>query len=390
MNSATGPRPPTPVPLALYLHFPWCVRKCPYCDFNSHALRGEVPEEAYVAALLRDLDFELQSDPRPDAWPLISIFMGGGTPSLFSGKAIAAVLEGAARRLSFAADIEITMEANPGTVDEAHFRDYRAAGVNRLSIGVQSLDPAQLKRLGRIHDPAAARHAVATARAAGFDNLNLDLMFALPQQTPDEAEADLRAALALQPEHLSYYQLTLEPNTEFAARPPPLPDDESAWEMQQRGQALLAANGYEQYEVSAYAKSGRRSRHNLNYWTFGDYLGIGAGAHGKRTAAGRISRRARHKHPKTYQEHAGAAAALQEDRVVGAAELPFEFCMNALRLNAGFAAADFEARTGLPFSALDKPLAQAEGKGLIERLPGQVRASPLGRQHLNSLLTLFL
>lgn len=375
------------IPLSLYLHFPWCVAKCPYCDFNSHGLRGAVPEDAYVAALIRDLDFELQ---RPETRPIQSIFMGGGTPSLFSGRAIAAVLDAFAKRLSFASDIEITLEANPGTVDAGYFRDYRAAGVNRLSIGVQSLDDTMLKRLGRIHGHDDAVTAVRTARAAGFDNLNLDLMFALPEQTEAGAAADLREAVALGPEHLSYYQLTLEPNTEFAARPPALPDDDAAWAMQLAGQALLAGHGYAQYEVSAYAQAGRQSRHNRNYWQFGDYLGIGAGAHGKRTFADRIERRARHKLPKTYQAAAGQAAALQEQREVGATERPFEFMMNALRLNEGFSPALFETRTGLALLEIEPKLAKLVARGLIERDDLMIRPTVLGRAHLNTLIGEFL
>jgi len=375
------------IPLSLYLHFPWCVAKCPYCDFNSHGLRGAVPEDAYVAALIRDLDFELQ---QPESRPIQSIFMGGGTPSLFSGRAIAAVLEAFAKRLSFAPDIEITLEANPGTVDAGYFRDYRTAGVNRLSIGVQSLNDAMLKRLGRIHGHDDAVSAVRIARAAGFDNLNLDLMFALPEQSEAEAAADLREAIALGPEHLSYYQLTLEPNTEFAARPPTLPDDDSAWAMQLAGQALLAAQGYAQYEVSAYAQPGRQSRHNRNYWQFGDYLGIGAGAHGKRTFADRIERRARHKLPKTYQAAAGQASALQEQREVGAPELPFEFAMNALRLNEGFSPALFETRTGLALSEIGPRLAKLAARGLLERDDTVIRPTALGRAHLNTLIGEFL
>ena len=377
------------LPLSLYLHFPWCVRKCPYCDFNSHGLRGEIPEADYVAALIRDLENELAT--QPDAREITSIFMGGGTPSLFSGAAIAAVLEAFAKRLRFAPDIEITLEANPGTVDAAHFRAYRAAGVNRLSIGVQSLNAAQLKRLGRIHGHDDAVDAVRIARAAGFDNLNLDLMFALPEQTPAEAEADLAEAISLAPEHLSYYQLTLEPNTEFAARPPALPDDDAAWTMQQAGQARLAAAGYAQYEVSAYAQPGRQSRHNRNYWQFGDYLGIGAGAHGKRTEAdGRIVRRARHKLPRSYLAAAGTAAAIQDERLVAASEQPFEFAMNALRLNEGFPIPLFEARTGLPFSAIAPTVERLQARGLLEQADGRVRASVLGRAHLNTLLGEFL
>jgi len=376
------------IPLALYLHFPWCVKKCPYCDFNSHALRGEIPEREYVDALLRDLDFELSLTPNPQ--PLTSVFMGGGTPSLFSAAAVGRVLEQAARRIAFAPDIEITLEANPGTADAANFRGYRAAGVNRLSIGVQSFDAGQLKALGRIHGPDEARRAFALAREAGFDNVNLDLMYALPRQTLPQARADLEAAFALAPEHLSYYQLTLEPNTEFHARPPPLPDHDQAWEMQEQGQGLLAAQGYAQYEVSAYARAGRRCRHNLNYWEFGDYLGIGAGAHGKRTRGGDIRRRARHKHPRAWQDAAGTPAAVQEERTVAAIDLPFEFAMNALRLNDGFRLADFERRTGLPGSTLDRPLAQAASRGLVEREGTSVRASTRGRELLNPLVALFL
>jgi oxygen-independent coproporphyrinogen-3 oxidase len=375
------------IPLSLYLHFPWCVRKCPYCDFNSHALRGEVPEDAYIAALLNDLDFELRE---AESRPLISIFMGGGTPSLFSGRALARLLEGVAKRLSFASDIEITLEANPGTIDEAHFADYRAAGINRLSIGVQSLNAEQLKRLGRIHDPTAVRSAVDVARRAGFTNLNLDLMFALPQQTPDEAERDLRDALALEPEHLSYYQLTLEPNTEFAARPPALPDDDTAWAIQSRGVELLAQAGFARYEVSAYARDGRQARHNLNYWQFGDYLGIGAGAHGKRSTAGAIERRARQKHPRLYLDSAGTQAVLQQRNAIDRDELPFEFCMNALRLDDGFAWTTFEQRTGLPRNALDAFAAQARDRGLVVADSDGVRPTLLGLQHLNALLTMLL
>ena len=375
------------LPLSLYVHFPWCVRKCPYCDFNSHALRGELPESEYVDALLRDLDFELAGS---EARPVASVFFGGGTPSLFSPAAVGRVLEHAQRRLGFVADVEVTLEANPGTADAANFRGYRAAGVNRLSIGVQSLDAAQLKRLGRIHGPDEARRALDLARAAGFDNVNLDLMYALPEQTPDQARADLAAAIALAPEHLSYYQLTLEPNTEFHAHPPPLPDDDSAWTMQEQGQALLAAAGYAQYEVSAYARPGRRCRHNLNYWEFGDYLGIGAGAHGKRTRDGRIERRARHKHPRTFVERAGGAGAVQETRVVAAADLPFEYAMNALRLNDGFDLPDFERRTGLPGATLEPALAQGAERGLVERDGARVRPSARGRALLNQLTGLFL
>lgn len=376
------------IPLSLYLHFPWCVRKCPYCDFNSHTLRDELPEHAYIDALIRDLDFELAE--MPETRPLQSIFMGGGTPSLFSDRAIGRVLEQVERRLRFADDIEITLEANPGTVDVAHFRGYRAAGVNRLSIGVQSFDDAQLKRLGRIHGRTEALVAVDTARAAGFDNFNLDLMFALPQQSVADAEADLRMAVELVPEHLSWYQLTLEPNTEFAAHPPPLPDDDAAWAIQQAGQMLLAAHGYVQYEVSAYAHAGRCARHNLNYWQYGDYLGLGAGAHAKRTLTQGIQRRARRKHPRSYLQTAGSADALQEQRWVTADELPFEYAMNALRLNQGFALADYERVTGRPRTDLTAPLTRARQRGLLETGTQRVQPSVLGCAHLNTLITEFL
>jgi putative oxygen-independent coproporphyrinogen III oxidase len=373
--------------LALYVHFPWCVRKCPYCDFNSHPLRDALPEAEYVAALIRDLDFELRE---PEARPLVSIFLGGGTPSLFSGAAIGRLLEAVQRRLDFAPDIEITLEANPGAADAQRFRDHRAAGVNRLSLGAQSFDAARLARLGRIHGPQEIYAAVGAARAAGFENLNLDVMYALPEQTLEQAAADLRAALSLAPEHLSYYQLTLEPNTAFAAHPPLLPDQDSAWAMQEQGQALLAARGYAQYEVSAYARAGHQARHNRNYWEFGDYLGIGAGAHGKRTQGGRIVRRARCKTPRRYLEQAGRAAALEEERTVAPEELPFEYVMNALRLNEGFALEHFEARTGLVRAAIAAPLARASALGLIEQDGSRVRASARGRAHLNALLRLFL
>jgi len=375
--------------LALYVHFPWCVRKCPYCDFNSHTLRGEVPEADYVAALLRDLDADLAGADLGSR-AITSVFLGGGTPSLFSGAAMAQLLDGVRARIGLAEDAEITLEANPGTVDAAHFAGYRAAGVNRLSIGVQSFNPEHLKRLGRIHSRDDAVRAVQVARDAGFDNLNLDLMFGLPEQTEDQALADLEQAIALSPEHLSVYQLTLEPNTEFAARPPPLPDDDRIADMQTALQARLAGAGYAQYEVSAYAQPGRRSRHNLTYWTFGDYLGIGAGAHGKWTQEGQVRRRAKHKHPRTYQHTAGTAAAWQEDRVIAPGELPFEYAMNALRLVEGFTPLQFEATTGLLMSALGGPLAEARRLGLLDEQGDRIRASALGYRHLNRLTGLFL
>lgn len=374
--------------LSLYVHFPWCVRKCPYCDFNSHAARGEIPEREYVDALLRDLDHELRALAQPPA--IRTIFMGGGTPSLFSGAAVARLLDGVRARVALAADAEVTLEANPGTADAANFRAYRTAGVNRLSIGVQSFDAPMLKALGRIHGPDEARRAFELARAAGFGTINLDLMYALPSQSAAQARADLDAAIALGPEHLSYYHLTIEPNTEFAARPPAVPDGDTAWELQLAGQARLAEAGYAQYEVSAYARDGRRCAHNLAYWTYGDYLGIGAGAHGKLTQGGRVHRRARHKHPRTWLEGAGTAAAIQEDRRVAPEELPFEYAMNALRLNHGFDVRDFTAATGLPGSALEAPLLEGERLGLVERRGARVMPTERGRAFLNRLTALFL
>jgi len=385
-----------PLPLALYLHFPWCVKKCPYCDFNSHAVRGDIPEDDYVSALIRDLDLELSEDSESSSVasrPLVSIFMGGGTPSLFSDRAIGQVLEAVNQRLAFAPDIEITLEANPGTAEAGHFPGYRAAGVNRLSMGFQSLDDAQLQRLGRIHNSAEARRAYDLARNAGFDNINLDMMFALPEQSVDAAIADLSGLIALGPEHLSWYQLTLEANTEFGARPPPVPDDDSAWEMQEQGQARLAAAGYAQYEVSAYASNGLQARHNRNYWEFGDYLGIGAGAHGKRSRNRGselvVERRARHKHPRTYQQHAGRRAVIQEETIIGSADLPFEFMMNALRLNDGFTAQLYEGRTGLPWDPASAPIAEAMRLGLLV-VGERIQPSEMGRRYLNRLLQLFL
>ncbi|MGQ0528294.1 MAG: radical SAM family heme chaperone HemW [Panacagrimonas sp.] len=389
--SAVASSAPTSIPLALYLHLPWCARKCPYCDFNSHPARGVIPETEYIDALIRDLDFELQdAEPRT----LSSIFFGGGTPSLFSGAAIGRILEATARRLHFSSDIEITLEANPGTADAAHFAGYRAAGVTRMSIGVQSFDDAQLKSLGRIHGRSEALQAFELARAAGFDNLNLDLMFALPQQTRERALADLQQAFDLAPEHLSWYHLTLEPNTEFAARPPPIPDADTAASMHDAGCAALAAHGYAQYETSAFARQDRRSRHNLNYWRFGDYLGIGAGAHGKRSVLRdgkvQIARRARHKHPRTYMQTAGTERVLQEQRDLQPHELPFEFCMNALRLHEGFTRAQFEARTGLDFHALEAPLREAARLALLSVDADRVQPTEAGRRYQNRLFELFL
>ncbi len=380
----------TPPPLALYVHLPWCVRKCPYCDFNSHRAPDALPIDDYVRALMADLDRDLSDYPELRSRPIVSVFFGGGTPSLFPPPAIGAILDGAAARLPMADDIEITLEANPGTTEHARFAGYLAAGVNRISLGVQSFDDAKLKRLGRIHGGDEARNAAREVLEAGFGELNLDLMYALPEQDLAGALTDVDQAIALSPTHISHYQLTLEPQTEFAARPPPLPDDDLAFAMMADCQARLADAGYGQYETSAYARDGHRCRHNLNYWGFGDYLGIGAGAHGKLSVASGIRRRWKHKHPRTWQAAAGSDAGIGGDDVVAAADLPFDFAMNALRLNAGFGRSDFECRTGLPASTLDPVLALATARGLIECDGDTVRASEFGRRFLNDLLTLFL
>ncbi|MBF3183977.1 radical SAM family heme chaperone HemW, partial [Pseudomonas aeruginosa] len=335
-------------PLALYVHIPWCVRKCPYCDFNSHAAGPELPEEAYVDALLADLEQDLR---HVHGRRLGSIFFGGGTPSLFSAKALGRLLEGVERRVGFADGIEITLEANPGTFEQVKFADYRRLGINRLSIGVQSFQADKLQALGRIHDGAEAVRAADMARQAGFDNFNLDLMHGLPGQSLDDALADLRQALALAPTHLSWYQLTMEPNTVFWSQPPELPEDDILWDIQEAGQALLDEHGYRQYETSAYARDGLRARHNLNYWSFGDFLGIGAGAHAKLSAPdGRIVRTWKTRLPKDYLNPQKAFQA--GERPLEAADLPFEFMMNVLRLVDGVPAALYPQRTGQPLAAI--------------------------------------
>ena len=381
-------------PLSLYVHMPWCVKKCPYCDFNSHGLRGTPPPYAeYVALLLADLDADLH-DFRPAAQgrDIVSVFFGGGTPSLFAPELVARFLDGARERLPFAADCEITLETNPGTVEHGRFDGYLKAGVNRLSFGIQSFDDDKLKRLGRIHSAAEAEAAVKSAQDAGYANLNLDLMYALPAQTLDGALADVERAIALAPTHLSHYQLTLEPNTAFAANPPPLPDDDHAWAMQEACEARLAEAGYGQYEISAYAQPGRRCAHNLNYWRFGDYLGIGAGAHGKLSdpAAGSVRRRWKTRHPRAYMEAAGGAARIGGDNTVGADELPFEYMLNALRLTDGVPATDFTERTGLPPERIAAQLAAARRRGWLDDAPGQLRTTALGQRFLNDAIAGFL
>jgi oxygen-independent coproporphyrinogen-3 oxidase len=377
-----------PIPLSLYIHIPWCVKKCPYCDFNSHNAPQTLPQDEYVVALLADLDQDL---PLAQGRPLQSIFFGGGTPSLFSPDAIARILDGAAQRLAFAPNIEITLETNPGTVEHGPFAGYRNAGVNRISFGVQSFDDDALRRIGRIHDAQQAERAVKSAQDAGIENLNLDLMYALPRQTVAGALADVEKAIMLQTPHLSHYQLTLEPNTAFAASPPPLPDEDSAWDMQEACQARLAQAGFAQYEVSAYARDGRECVHNLNYWNFGDYLGIGAGAHGKATLAdGAVWRRWKVRAPRGYLEHAATPRRIGGDDAIAPEQLPFEFMLNALRLNAGFDLADFSSRTGLAADAIASTLAQAQARGWLAREGARIRATELGQRFLNDVIKLFL
>jgi len=372
-------------PVSIYVHLPWCVRKCPYCDFNSHARPDVLPESEYVAALLADLEGDLDLAP---GRPVSSVFLGGGTPSLFGVDAIAALLKGLATRLPFLPDAEITMEANPGTIEHGRFAGYAQAGINRVSLGAQSFDAASLAVLGRIHGPAEIGVAARELAAAGLHNFNLDLMYALPQQSREAALADLDAAIALGPTHLSHYQLTLEPGTAFYHRPPALPDDDAALEMQLDCQARLAGAGYAQYEISGYAQPGRQCRHNLNYWRFGDYLGIGAGAHGKATVAGQVLRTEKPRSPREYLRGAGRAGGLR--RVVPAQDLPFEFMLNVLRLAEGFTLAEFEGATNLPAESVRQALAAQAARGLIAECDGRLRPTTTGFRFLNDLIAAFL
>lgn len=376
----------TPPPLSLYVHIPWCVQKCPYCDFNSHQVRDGIPEDEYVAALIADLESAL-----PLVWgrKITSVFFGGGTPSLLSGEAIDRLLTAIRTLLPVLPDAEITLEANPGTVEAEKFAAFRAAGINRLSLGIQSFNPAHLKTLGRIHDDHEARRAIGIA-ADHFDNFNLDLMYGLPGQTLEQAVSDVEAALSFSPQHLSCYQLTLEPNTAFAAAPPTLPEPDRCADMQEAIEARLDAAGYTHYETSAFALPGRQCRHNLNYWTFGDYLGIGAGAHGKLTLHDRVLRQMRWKQPRQYLSKVAENSPVHEEFSVPAADLPFEFMMNALRLNHGFDPGLFESRTSLPLLCIERELRQAEQEGLLERQPHQLGPTVRGQRFLNRLLTLFL
>ncbi len=405
--------------LALYVHMPWCVRKCPYCDFNSHQLKSVMPDASYIDTLIRDFDTEM---PRLRGRRIDTVFFGGGTPSLFQPEEFAVLLGALRQRIAFADDVEITLEANPGTIERGKFAGYRDAGINRVSLGAQTFAPRALEVLGRIHSADDTHRAVEELRAAKLDNFNLDLMYALPQQTLEEALEDVRTACTLGPAHISYYQLTLEPGTVFHARPPQLPDEDAAWQIQTAGQQLLADAGYAQYEVSAYARAGACCRHNLNYWLFGDYLGIGAGAHGKLSFAlpDRILRTIKPKQPREYQEQVrraavdagtgvgaapqAAAADLAARAVEGAApraaigessfilskDLPFEFMLNALRLNEGFTFTDYRLRTGLEMDSVEAKLAQAAGRGLVTGRANGWRPTELGRRFLNDLQAGFL
>lgn len=372
-------------PLSLYIHVPWCVKKCPYCDFNSHEATSEIPEKAYLEALLKDFSLDV---PYAQGRALTSIFIGGGTPSLMSSDFYQQLLSNIRAQIPFHNDIEITLEANPGTTEAGRFEGYREAGINRLSLGIQSFDDQQLNTLGRIHSAAQATRAVQLAREAGFDNFNIDLMFGLPGQSASQAANDLKQAFALSPSHISWYQLTIEQNTAFYSSPPTLPDDERLWDIQKEGAALLSANGYEQYEVSAYAKNGQQARHNVNYWQFGDYIGVGAGAHSKisDSDSGRLLRYRKSRLPKDYLKprplyRVGEELILEED-------LPFEYLMNILRLKCGQKQEHFTIRTGLPLSALQPQLDECIDQGLMEK--NRLQLTDKGFLFLNDVLAKFV
>lgn len=373
-------------PLSLYIHIPWCVRKCPYCDFNSHEARGAFPEREYVAALVRDLELAL-----PQIWgrKVYTVFFGGGTPSLLSGESVAEILRQVRMLLPLDLNAEITLEANPGTVEAERFAAYREAGVDRLSLGIQSFHDAHLKALGRIHSADEAKRAIEIAQRH-FDNINLDLMYALPSQTLEQALRDMRTAVEFAPPHLSCYHLTLEPNTLFYRNPPSLPDDDASSDMQQGIEALLAAHGYEHYETSAFARMNSRARHNLNYWQFGDYLGIGAGAHSKLSFHDKVLRQMRYRQPQAYQEAVARGEPVQEGHEVATNDLAFEFMMNALRLNEGFDSALFTERTSLPLLTIRHELAEAEKRGLLVQGHKRIAPTESGRRFLNDLLQIFL
>ncbi len=376
-------------PLTLYIHFPWCVKKCPYCDFNSHAVRDEIPEAQYIDALITDLE-----QHAPDIWSrsVESVFIGGGTPSLMSSDALDRLLGKVRALTKLEPRAEITLEANPGTFEALRFKEYRESGINRLSIGVQSFNDKHLKALGRIHGAAEAISACETAKVAGFDNFNIDLMHGLPDQTTADAVADVQQALDLLPTHLSYYQLTLEPNTFFAANPPKLPDEQMLADIQEAGKTLIANAGLEQYEVSAYAKPRHRCQHNLNYWLFGDYLGIGAGAHSKLSfpAHNTIIRHSKARHPADYIKSSGSTDRIRGENSVSPVDARLEFMMNALRLNAGFSVQEFEGRTGESIASVRRILEKAEKDGLIERTLQQIKTTELGANYLDTVLQLFM
>lgn len=373
-------------PLGLYIHFPWCVKKCPYCDFNSHTLKQDLPEAEYVACLLQNAELAF-SDAQHR--PIETIFMGGGTPSLFSAKALDVLLRGLRKVFSFSPDIEITLEANPGTVEQQRFNEYRAIGINRLSLGIQSFNEKHLEKLGRIHNGVEAQKAIMTVRDAGFTNFNCDLMFGLPQQTIAEGLADLEIAIALNPTHLSWYELTLEPNTYFWHHPPRLPEDDLIIALQEQGQGLLQAAGFSQYEVSAYSQQ-IPCRHNVNYWEFGDYLAIGAGGHAKITQPqhSAIVRYHHFRHPKQYMDV--TQGFINEKNAIPTSQLAFEFMLNALRLKAGVPTKYFSERTGLPLNTIKDPLKVAYEKGLLLPYEEQLCTTPLGYRFLNDVVSLFL
>lgn len=380
-----------PPPLSLYVHMPWCVRKCPYCDFNSHGVRGTPDYAGYVDALLADLDGDLRDfGAAIHGRAIHSVFFGGGTPSLFSPELVGRFLDGARERLPFERDAEITLETNPGTVEHGRFDGYLAAGINRISFGVQSFDNDKLHRLGRIHSAHEAADAVRQAQDAGIDNINIDLMYALPAQTLEGAIADVEQAVALAPTHVSHYQLTLEPNTAFAANPPPLPDDDSAWAIQEACQAHLAEAGYGQYEVSAYALAGRRCEHNLNYWRFGDYLGIGAGAHGKVSDGDGVRRRWKTRLPAAFLANAALPSRIGGDTRIDAADLPFEYMLNALRLIDGVPMGDFAERTGLGLDRIAPAITACIAKGWLVDDPTTLRATERGQRFLNDVIEAFM
>ena len=375
------------IPLALYVHLPWCIRKCPYCDFNSHEIKdGSFPEREYVDAVVRDLKF---SADLFRGRKLESVFLGGGTPSLMSASGIGAILEAVDAASGLAADTEITLEANPGAADGRRFAGYRGLGVNRLSIGAQSFDNHKLAAIGRIHDAGEARSAVAAAAGAGFADINIDLMYGLPGQSPQDALSDLTAAVSLEPAHISWYQLTIEPNTVFHAKPPPLPGDDLTWEMQTRGADYLAGQGYRQYEVSAWSRPGSECRHNLNYWEFGDYLGVGAGAHGK-ISNGAVTRQSRLRVPQGYMRAAGSDAAIAAQRTLGEQDCILEFMLNALRLKNGVPLSRFSARTGLAPELVQEQIDAARADGLLDQEPALLKATEKGARYLNDLLQYFM